>query len=53
LPRAEGSTEILVPGEPENRTCEDRSRNGIPLPEGTIRRLQSVADRLGVHFPAR
>lgn len=51
LPKAEGFSEILVPGEPEWRTFEDRSRNGIPLPEGTVRRLQSVAERLGVELP--
>ncbi len=51
LPKAKGVSEILVPGEPESRTYEDRSRNGIPLPEGTILRLRSVAERLGVRFP--
>ena len=51
LPKAEGSSEILVPGEPENRAYDDRSRNGIPLPEGTIRRLRSVAERLNTHLP--
>ena len=51
LPKAEGFSEILVPGEPENRTCDDRSRNGIPLPGGTIRRLRDVAEKLGIQFP--
>ncbi len=51
LPRAEGVSEILVPGEPENRTYDDRSRNGIPLPEGTIVRLRRVAEKLDVRFP--
>lgn len=51
LPKAEGFSEILVPGEPENRTCDDRSRNGIPLPGGTVNRLRSVAENLGIRLP--
>jgi ureidoglycolate dehydrogenase (NAD+) len=51
LPKAEGFSEIFVPGEPENKTFDDRSRNGIPLPEGTVRRLQEVAEKLGVKLP--
>ena len=51
LPKAEGFTEILVPGEPEERTFDDRSRNGIPLPEGTIRNLRSIAERFGIKVP--
>jgi len=52
LPRAEGFNEILVPGEPEERTFDERSRNGIPLPEGTIRNLREVAERFGVKLPS-
>jgi len=52
LPKAEGFSEILVPGEPENRTYDDRSQNGIPLPEGTIHRLRSVAERLDIQLPS-
>ncbi len=51
LPKAEGFSEILVPGEPEDRTFDNRSRNGIPLPEGTVRNLQSVAERFGIELP--
>ena len=51
LPRAEGVSEIFVPGEPENRIYDDRSRNGIPLPKGTILRLRRVAERLDIRFP--
>lgn len=51
LPRAEGHSEVFVPGEPEDRTCEDRTRNGIPLPAGTVSRLRKVAEELGVKFP--
>lgn len=52
LPRAEGFTEIFVPGELEEKTCQDRSRNGIPLPEGTVHNLQSIAKRFDVKLPA-
>lgn len=52
LPKADGFEEILVPGELEDRTFDDRSRNGIPLPEGTLRRLQSVAQKFGIKLPA-
>ncbi|TET68344.1 MAG: Ldh family oxidoreductase [Dehalococcoidia bacterium] len=52
LPKAEGFSEILVPGEPEERAFDDRSRNGIPLPEGTIRNLRDVAERFGIELPS-
>lgn len=52
LPLAEGSKEILVPGEPEDRVHEERMRNGIPLPDGTVRNLRKVADRFGIPMPA-
>jgi len=51
LPKAEGFSEIFVPGEPENRNFDDRSRNGIPLPEGTVRNLRNVAERFGIKLP--
>jgi LDH2 family malate/lactate/ureidoglycolate dehydrogenase len=52
LPPAEGCTEVLVPGEPEYRTHEERVENGIPLPEGTVRNLRKVAERFKVEMPA-
>ena len=51
LPRAKGTEEIFVPGEPESRVYQERSRNGIPLPEGTVNNLRSVAKRFGVPLP--
>lgn len=51
LPRADGFEEILVPGEPEYRTQAERSRNGIPLPMGTVRNLRAAAKRFGVRMP--
>ena len=52
LPTADGFEEILVPGEPEDRIEEERGRIGIPLPPGTVRRLQEVADKLGIEMPS-
>ncbi len=51
LPTADGVQEILVPGEPEDRIQQERLRDGIPLPVGTVRRIRSVAERLGVPLP--
>ncbi len=52
LPKAEGFSEIFVPGEPEWRTYDDRSQNGIPLPEGTVRNLRSIAERFKIKLPS-
>lgn len=51
LPRAEGVDEVLVPGELEDHCYEERTQHGIPLPEGTIRNLRHVAERLQVELP--
>lgn len=51
LPKAEGFSEILVPGEPEKKAFKERSRNGIPLPVGTIRNLSIVSKKYGVKLP--
>jgi LDH2 family malate/lactate/ureidoglycolate dehydrogenase len=52
LPPAEGFTEVLVPGEIEDRVHEERAKNGIPLPEGTVRKLQKIAERFNLQMPA-
>ncbi len=52
LPPAEGVKEVLVPGEPEDKVHAERLRDGIPLPEGTVRNLRTVAERFGVKLPA-
>ena len=51
LPRAEGISEIFVPGEPEDRVHGDRLRDGIPLPEGTYNNLKPIAERFEVELP--
>ncbi len=48
LPRADGHQEIMMPGEPELRTFEDRIINGIPLPPGTVEKLREAAKRLNL-----
>ncbi len=52
LPKAEGFEEIFVPGEPEERTYLERSKKGIPLPEGTVRNLRAISERFKVELPA-
>ena len=52
LPKAEGVDEIFVPGEPEERVRQERTRNGVPLPHGTVASLRTVAERFGVAMPA-
>jgi LDH2 family malate/lactate/ureidoglycolate dehydrogenase len=52
LPRAAGVAEVLAPGEPEDRSTEERTRRGIPLPIGTVENLRSVAARFRVPLPA-
>ena len=43
-----GVKEILLPGEPEQRTAAARTRDGLPLDPGTLTRLDGLADRLGL-----
>jgi len=49
--KAPGFDEVLVPGEPERRTMAQRERDGITLPEDTVKDLSSLADRYGVAMP--
>ena len=51
LPRADGTDEILVPGERGDRVLDQRRVDGIPLPDGTWKRLEEVASKLGVAMP--
>ncbi len=45
---APGFDEILVPGEPELRTEQERRANGIPVPDGTVKALSVLAAEYGV-----
>ncbi|MEX2263904.1 MAG: Ldh family oxidoreductase [Bryobacteraceae bacterium] len=48
---ATGYEEVLVAGEPERRSEEIRSREGIPVGAGTWKALGEVAGRYGVPCP--
>jgi uncharacterized oxidoreductase len=50
-PRAEGVSEILCPGDPERKQLHARTRNGIPLDDGTWKQLAEAATKLGVPVP--
>jgi LDH2 family malate/lactate/ureidoglycolate dehydrogenase len=43
---------VLVPGEPEARTAEERRRDGIPVAARTWRELGDLGSGLGVEVPA-
>jgi uncharacterized oxidoreductase len=43
--------EILMPGEPEDRSRADRRKNGIELPEDTWQALVAIARKVGVEPP--
>ncbi len=51
LPKAQGVSEILIPGEPEARMAEKRSRSGVPLSEEIHSQLKAVGASLGVLPP--
>ena len=46
--RQPGVEEILLPGEPEQRTAAARRRDGLPLDAGTVSGLDELAGRLGL-----
>ena len=46
--KAEGVTEILMPGDPENRMRAERLANGIPLDDATLEQLAGAARKVGV-----
>jgi uncharacterized oxidoreductase len=47
-PPAAGSTEVLLPGEPEMRERRRRIRDGIPIPDQVWAGIQALADELHV-----
>jgi ureidoglycolate dehydrogenase (NAD+) len=51
LPKADGFDDILMPGEPENRTLAERSAEGIPIPVGTAEKLREAARRFDLALP--
>ena len=51
LPRAKETKEILVPGERGDRLLEKRRTYGIPIPDGTWKRLEDVATNFSLDMP--
>jgi LDH2 family malate/lactate/ureidoglycolate dehydrogenase len=51
LPRCDGVSELLLPGERGDREADLRHRTGIPLPEKLWTELGNVAQELGVSPP--
>ncbi len=51
VPRKEGVEEIILPGDPERKTYEDRKTNGIPMDEGNWSALTNLAKELNVIVP--
>jgi LDH2 family malate/lactate/ureidoglycolate dehydrogenase len=49
-PPADPALPVLVAGEPEARSREQRLREGIPLPETLIAKLRAVCGRAGTPF---
>jgi LDH2 family malate/lactate/ureidoglycolate dehydrogenase len=47
-PLAEGSSEVLVPGEPEDRHEAQRRRSGIPYAASEVKALQDEAKRANI-----
>lgn len=51
VPLAAGFDEVLLPGEPEQRTVERRRAEGIAVDDVTWEHLKTAAEELGVTFP--
>jgi uncharacterized oxidoreductase len=51
-PRIDGVSEILLPGDPERRMCQQRTAQGIPLDDGNWRALIDLAKGLSVPAPS-
>jgi ureidoglycolate dehydrogenase (NAD+) len=51
LPHEDGVEHIYLPGERGDGILEKRTRDGIPLPQGTWSRLVAAAKELGVAVP--
>ncbi|MAG36727.1 MAG: hypothetical protein CL878_10875 [Dehalococcoidia bacterium] len=51
VPPAAGFSEVLLPGEPERRSRDERRHTGIPMPAQTWGELRELAQRLGVTVP--
>jgi uncharacterized oxidoreductase len=50
-PTADGVSEILLPGDPEQRSVQERNARGIPIDDGNWKQLTDLAGKLGVAVP--
>lgn len=51
VPPAKGFAEILVPGEPERRMMERRSRESISVVKAACKDLKTLAERFSLALP--
>ena len=51
IPPAPGFTEVLLPGEPEQRTQTQRGQTGISVPDDTWTTIKEIATRLKIPVP--
>ena len=49
---AEGFDRVIIPGDPERETEQDRRKQGIPLLAVVVEDLKTLAEKLDVSFPA-
>ena len=47
---AEGFEEVLLPGEPEARSYQERAKDGIPLPDAVWADLRGLAQEMGIEL---
>ncbi|QRM56183.1 Ldh family oxidoreductase [Sinorhizobium sp. BG8] len=51
LPAAAGVTEIMMPGEPEQRREEERLKTGVPITANVVSDLTNEGERFGIALP--
>ena len=47
-PPLDPAAPVLVPGDPEARSREERLREGIPIPDTLLQKIKGVCERSGV-----
>ena len=52
IPPAPGFDEVLVAGDPEDRSRAQRERDGVPIEPALWAKLSALSDELGVSAPA-